>query len=120
MDLNRCLREAGLDEETLDFLPMIALKQYEPFFGCSSASAVGFELSTQIVEIDALRIYALDNSGSLTPFSGFKAHLNKLLLHADGAAYAQIFWKPTSGAYFRHYFKPLLLYSNQDIVFDSI
>jgi hypothetical protein len=120
MDLNRCLREAGLDEETLDFLPMIALKQYESFFGCSSASAVGFELSSQIVEIDALRIYALDNSGSLTPFSGFEAHLDKLLLHTDGSADTKILRKTTSGTNFRHNSVQLLLYSNQDIVFDSI
>ena len=86
MDLDGGFRKARLDKQTLDLLPMIALKKYEAIFRCSTASAVGLELGSQIVEIDALRINPLDDSGSLTPLSSLKADLNKLLFHTDGSA----------------------------------
>ena len=41
MDLDRGFRKARLDKHTLDFLPMIALKKYEPILRRSAASAIG-------------------------------------------------------------------------------
>jgi hypothetical protein len=54
MDLDGGFWKARLDEHTLDLLPMVPLQNYEPILRCSTASAIGLELSAQIVEIDAL------------------------------------------------------------------
>ena len=88
---------------------MIALKHYQPVFAGSAASTVRLQLSTEVTEVDAFRVYALDNCGRLAPFPSLEADLDKLLLHANSSAYAEIFREPTSGAYFRHYFVRLLL-----------
>jgi hypothetical protein len=46
MDFDGCLGETILDEQMLDFAPMVALKQYEAVFRGTTASAVSLEFRT--------------------------------------------------------------------------
>ena len=89
---------------------MVALKHDEAILGRATARTICLEFGAEIAEVETLGIDSLDDCSCLAPFSSFKADLNKLLFHADGSADAEIFWKPTSGAYFRHYFVQLLLF----------
>lgn len=90
---------------------MVALENYKPFFRSPSASTIGFQFCSEVSKVNALCIYSLDNCRRFSPLSCFQADLHKLLFHADCAADTQVFWKPTGGAYFRHYFDLMLLYS---------
>jgi hypothetical protein len=120
MDLDRAFRETKLNQQRLHLLSMVPLKKDKPVLSGPATSAVGFQFRTQIAKIDALRIYALNDSCSLTPFSGLKADLDKLLLHANGSADTQIFGKPAGGAHFRHNLIQLLLFDDSDMTPDSI
>jgi hypothetical protein len=108
--LYRAFWEPKLHKQFLHFVAMIALQHNQPLFGRSATSAVGLQLCTEVAEVHTLGVDALDDRRRFAPFPSLKADLYKLLLHADSAADTEIFWKPTSGAYFRHYFVQLLLF----------
>jgi len=90
---------------------MVALQHDEAVLRRATASTISLQFGAEITQVDALGINTFNYCGGLAPFSSLKADLNKLLFHADGSADAEIFWKPTSGAYFRHNFVQLLLFS---------
>ena len=89
-------REAVTYQDFLDLVTMVALQDYGIVLGRSTTRTVSLQLASQVRQIDTLAIDSLYNRSGFTPLPHFHPNLYGLLLHADGAANAQIFRKTTS------------------------
>ena len=69
---------------------MIPLEDDSVILGGSATCAVRLKFRREISEANAFSINAFNNGGRFAPFPHFHSDLYCLLLHADGAANAQV------------------------------
>src|SRR5438128_5832189 len=91
MKLYASLGEAVADKDLLDLVPMISLEDNRIVLGSTAAGAICLQFRGKLWEVDAFTVNAFDNGGWFAPFAHFHSDLYRLLLHANGAANAQVF-----------------------------
>jgi hypothetical protein len=108
MEFDTCFRESVSDEDLLHLVAMVSLENDGIILGRSPTSAICLQLSRKIWKVHALSVYAFNYSGGFAPFAHLHAHFYRLLLHADGAADAQVFGKAAGRADVGHSRSPVL------------
>ena len=88
-------REAISDQDFFHLVAMVSLQDDGVVLGSSAAGAVRFQFRCEVWKVYAFPVNTFNYGGGFSPFAHFHAYFYGLLLHADGAADAQVFGKAT-------------------------